>query len=79
MQEQAAQLVAQPVQRNLFGLKAGDRVTVRTAHGQNVTGHVQPLLAFADHVVLNIGGRYGRALVVTSESVIVRTQRRRGA
>jgi len=60
----------------------GDRVTALFPAGKGLkdgkvvqewkarTGTVNPLLIFAEHVVINLGGRYGTPGVVTAENIV---------
>jgi hypothetical protein len=48
-------------------LRGGERITVLTAHGQQVTGRVNPLLIFPTHCVIDIGR--GRPVVVTAQNI----------
>lgn len=47
-----------------FDVKHGDRVYFRRANGSRASGKVNGLLVFPGHVVLDMGGRYGRPEVV---------------
>lgn len=63
-------------------LKGGDKVRFRMRSGMKVVGRkavpdyvekvakVQPLLVFADHVVVNLGGQYGKPYVVDAGNFI---------
>lgn len=51
-------------------IKPGDRVTIRTPQGQEVTGKAQALLIFPTHAVLNMGGKYGRPAVATERNLV---------
>ena len=65
-------------------LKGGDRIRYWRANGTKLEGgkavtdwkqkvaKVQPLLVFADHVVVNEGGRYGTPYVVDAGNYIGR-------
>jgi hypothetical protein len=45
-----------------------DRVTIRTPHGQELTGRV--VMVFEEHAVLNLGGRHGTPGVATEENTV---------
>lgn len=46
----------------------GDRLTIRTAQGQELTGRVVMRNAYG--FVLNLGGRYGKPGVATPENLV---------
>jgi hypothetical protein len=50
------------------GLRVGDWITARTRHGAEVSGKVS--ICCGTHVVLNIGGRYGKPLVVDDNNFV---------
>ena len=57
------------------GLKGGDRIAFYIGAGPHRTrkvARVQPLLTFPTHVVVNLGGKYGRPAVVTESNFIGR-------
>lgn len=66
------------------GLKGGDRIRFIRRDGMNLRGgkaeqaykpcvaKVQPMLVFPDHVVVNLGGRYGTPYVVDSSNYLGR-------
>lgn len=60
------------------GIRAGDRVTFVTAHGQTLTGRAQLLLCFPTHVVVNCGGAHGRPAVVNASNYVSHTHYLRG-
>lgn len=62
--------------KSFMDLRAGDRVTMRTAHGQ-VSGRAQLLLCNprAGTVVLNLGGPHGTPGVCTPENFVSATRR----
>lgn len=59
-------------------IKAGDRVTYLRPNGigrngvefKKAVGTAQMLLIFEDHVVLNVGGRYGTPAVVNADNFV---------
>lgn len=51
-------------------VRSGDRVTIRTAHGQEMTGRVQGLLIFRTHCVLNMGGPHGRPAIASDANIV---------
>lgn len=60
---------------SLFGIRAGDIVTVRTPQGQVRTGRAQALLLGADRVVLDSYRRHGRGrsgvpIVATAANIV---------
>jgi hypothetical protein len=67
---------------SFHNLKGGDRIRFRMPNGLRLVNgravpefktraaKVQPLLVFADHVVVNLGGAYGRPHVVTEENFV---------
>ena len=57
-------------QQYIESLNPGDRVRFVLPHGGTKSGRV--VMAFATHVVVNGGGRYGTPYVVDHNNVIVR-------
>jgi hypothetical protein len=53
---------ADGVRKQWHLIRPGDRVTMRTPHGQEVTGRVT--MKFDTHCVLNLGGKHGTPGVV---------------
>jgi hypothetical protein len=58
-----------------FDIKHGDRVTFVprepwTRVGGSCTGRANGLLMFPDHLVLDMGGRYGRPQVVQANDIV---------
>jgi hypothetical protein len=63
-------------------LRGGDRVRFRMRAGMKIVGtsvvpdyvtrvaRVQPMLVFEDHVVVNLGGRYGTPAVVDASNFL---------
>jgi hypothetical protein len=62
----------------LYGIRAGDRVTIAAAHGE-ATGRAQGLLLFPSHVVLNMGGKHGRPAVATAANIVRVVRKARAA
>ena len=54
--------------------RPGDKVTILTPQGQQVSGRV--VMAFATHCVLNMGGRHGRPGVADERNTIAVTARK---
>jgi cytosine/adenosine deaminase-related metal-dependent hydrolase len=58
-------------------VRSGDRVTIRTAQGQEQTGRVNGLLITrGSHCVLNMGGKYGRPAVASDANIVAINGRR---
>jgi hypothetical protein len=57
---------------NFKGIRPGDRVTFRTAHGARLTGRAQRLLCFPSHVVVTVpwDARGARPIVVDARNYI---------
>jgi hypothetical protein len=55
---------------SLFNIRGGDRVTIVDQQGKQRTGRANPLLCFADHVVLNMGGRYGTPAYADAKNIV---------
>lgn len=56
-------------ERNSFqGGRPGDRVKIRNAQGQILSGRV--VMAFASHLVLNMGGPHGRPGVADERNFV---------
>lgn len=53
-----------------FEINHGDRVTIRNAQGQFRSGKANKLLFFANHVVLDMGGRYGTPAVADQRNIV---------
>lgn len=66
----------------IHSIRPGDKVTALFPAGMAIkngkavhefkerTGKVNPLLIFPDHVVIDLGGRYGTPGVVTAENIL---------
>ena len=53
-----------------FEINHGDRVTIRTPQGQLRSGKAVSLLFFANHCVLNMGGKYGTPAVADQRNIV---------
>jgi hypothetical protein len=53
-----------------FEISNGDLVTITDARGAARTGKAVSLLFFADHIVLNMGGKYGTPAVADARNII---------
>ena len=53
-----------------FTINHGDRVTIRDERGTFRTGKAVSLLFFANHCVLNMGGRYGTPAVADERNIV---------
>ena len=52
-----------------YKIMNGDRVTIVTPQGNLVIGKAVGFLVFSDHLVINVGGRYGTPAVADETNI----------
>lgn len=57
-------------------LRPGDRATIATPHGQELSGRV--VMKFATHAVLNLGGKFGRPGIADDSNLLRVSLKREG-